>query len=353
MHYIAGVFLFFSRAQTTTEALLVLSVSIFLLIFFLTTVYTQMENSNILEQQKIGSAAVKALAKEVDDAYFLGAGTVKNVYIYMPRLVDYDYSYIEGKSIVLRVENTDYISSTKVDVRGEWPNSSGASVFSIHAYGEFVTLSDQPVSFSPAQLNPVVLQGNSIDTNILITNISDSEKEYNFYSEFPSSGSDVSLSTTIVNPITIGVGSNEIVPLTISCTSSAFGGYDGKIVFVPSITTDANLSVPIKLVCNYAQEKLVLSPLTKTISVSSGSQSTSSIEVCNNSPLVFREVEALVSGEASSYVFANFFEDVEANSCSTIPLAISAPISTGTYAGSISASSSGYSSTASISLVVS
>jgi len=346
-------YLFFSRGQTTTEALLVLSISIFLLIFFLSTIYDQIYNSNILEQQKIGSAAVRALAKEVDDAYFLGAGTVKNVYITLPRLVDYDYSYISGKSIILRVEQTDYISSTKVDVRGAWPDHSGVSVFSIRAFGDFVTLADQPVYFSPAQLNLVVLQGESSDENILITNVSDSQKDYNFYSEFPSAGSGVVLSTTAVNPITVDFNSSEIVSLNISCDSDAFGNYDGKVVFVPSNSTDANISVPIKLACNYARERLVLSPLEKTIATSVGSDTTSSILVCNNSSLAFNEVEAKIIGNASEYVFTNFFEDVASDSCSTIPLSIYAPSSPGTYAGSIIVSSSGYSSTASLSLVVS
>ncbi|VVB75367.1 Uncharacterised protein [uncultured archaeon] len=345
--------MFSRRAQTTTEALLVLSMAVFLLIFFLSTAYNQIYNNTVLEQQKIGSAAVKALAKEVDDAYFLGAGTVKNVYIKMPRLVDYEYSYISGKSIVLRVEQNDYISSTKVDVRGTWPDQSGVSVFSIHAYGDFVTLADQPVFFSPAQLNITVLQGASSDINISITNISDSAKDYNFYSEFPSTGSGASLSTTSLNPITIDSNSTSTISLTFSCSSDAFGNYDGKVVFVPSNSTDANISVPIKLACNYAKDRLVLSPIGKTISVSASSTATSSILVCNNSSLAFKEVEAHLEGSAAAYIFTNFFEDVSADSCSTIPLSISAPASAGTYDGNITVSSSGYSSTAAISLVVS
>jgi len=348
-----GVILFSIRAQTTTEALLVLSIAIFLLVFLLITSYNQIYNNNILEQQKIGSAAVKALAKEVDDAYFLGAGTVKNLYIMMPRLVDYDNSYISGKSIVLRVENTDFVSSTKVDVRGEWPNHSGASVFSIRAFGDYVTLEDQPVFPSPAQVALSVLQGASSDVNILISNTSSSQKDYNFYDEFPSLGSEASLLTSSVNPITIDSNTTTVVPLEISCANDAFGGYYGKVVFVPAILTDANISIPIKVVCNYASQKLELSPLQKTIYASAGAHSTDSIIVCNNSPLVFNDVEAKLSGAAASYIFTNFFEDVAANLCSTINLSINAPSAPGTYAGLIIASSSGYSSTANISLVVS
>jgi len=319
----------------------------------MSTVYNQIYNNNILEQQKIGASAVKLLAKEVNDAYFLGPGTVKNVRVFMPRLIDYNNSYIIGKSIVLRVAKTDYVSSTKVDVRGSWPNRSGVSVFSVRAFGDFVTLEDQPVSFSPAQLSVLLLQGNSTDKNIVISNTSASQVVYNFYNEFPSAGSDVLLSTSIINPITIASGAFETIPLSLSCTRDAFGAYYGKVVFVPTDINDANLSVPIKLVCNYAQEKLSLFPTEKIISISAQGTATDSILVCNSSPLAFEDVKASISGAASNYVFTNFFESVPADSCSTIPLSISAPASVGTYAGTISVSSTGYSSTANISLVVS
>jgi hypothetical protein len=97
------------------------------------------------QQQQKGMEAVMLLAKEIDEAYSLGDGAVKNGTIVIPKETNLVDSYIEGKKLVLKVGPKELTASTKVDANGTWPTRIGPYVFSLTAYSDFVDITFQKI----------------------------------------------------------------------------------------------------------------------------------------------------------------------------------------------------------------
>jgi hypothetical protein len=317
-------------------------------------VYDQIHTNYIQSQQKIASTVVSTLAREVDDAYFLGPGTIKNIRLVMPKEVDLTNSYISDKSIVLRVLGSDYVATTTVPVRGNWPNSDGSYVFVIKTYNDFVSISLQPIDFTPSQVSAVIPQGSYADTNIVLTNSSQVDATYNFSIDMNSIDPSIVSVTKLTEgtSITITTSSPEIIPLRLSCSRTAFGSYSGSIILSPEDTTDVNLSVPINIVCLSTQQKLSIFPQTKTLTGFTGVSSSDSMSVCNSTPVEFTSSSATIDGNASFYVYTNFSGSINPNSCRTLDLNIRPPSIIGNYTGRIYVSSSSYNAFADLNLVV-
>ncbi|MFA5126133.1 MAG: LamG domain-containing protein [archaeon] len=340
-----------NRAQSSVETLIILATGLFILSALTVMVYEQLNSNYYQQQQKIGSNAINTLAKEINDAYFLGPGTVKNVIITMPSMVDYDKSYIEGKYLILNVAGSDLFASTKVNVRGIWPNTSGSFVFVITSFDDFVSVSTQPISFSPSQISEALQQDSSMDVNVVVTNSSASNMDYNLVINFAGNESEQMVSSS-VSQISFVAGTDTTVPFSLACLRDSFGSYSGSIVFVPLSSSDSNISFPVNLVCSSSQTKLSIYPSLKTINSSPNGSSTVNLLVCNNSSTKFSGSSALVSGEISSYAFTSFSGDINANSCRTLYLGILAPSTEGAYSGLLRVDSSGYTAYSDLNLIV-
>lgn len=341
------------RAQSSLETLLILATALFILTALVSMVYDQLDSGNLQQQQKMGSNVLRTLAKEIDDTYFLGPGTVKNITITIPGMVDYNKSYIEGKGLVLNVGGSDFVASTKIEARGIWPNTSGSYVFQITAYDDYVGVSTQVVSFNPSQVNEVIPQFSSTDVNVSITSSSNSDLNYLINIEFPSSGENLVTLTSSLSSILVPANASAIVPLTLNCERDSFGSYNGKIVFVPVNSTDFNVSVPIDLVCSSSQTKLGIYPIYKLINSVKLISSTDSLLVCNGSSGDFSNSVVSFTGEAARYIFSDFNGTITAESCRSLDLIINPVPDANNFSGKIYVYSSGYSAVADLNLVVS
>jgi len=337
------------RAQAVIETLIILAIAVFILTFLVTMVYAQFDSYNRQVQERQASLAVSTLAKEIDDAYFLGPGTVKNVVIILPTDVDLDNSFILGKAVVLRVGESDITASTSVTVRGSWPNSSGSYVFSITSFGDFVYVSQQDIMFSPARISQSVAQTFYKDLTIVATNSSQTSKSYDIELDFPSDGSsEASASISASSPITFAASSSTNIPLRVSCARDSFGSYVGSIIFNPTDGSDNNLSVPINLVCVSSQPKLKIFPSTLSIEYTAGSNYTNSLLACNLTSSAISSPSVTVTGGIVPYVFASQISSIPANSCSTINLAIFVPSGMSTFSGKVNISAQGLSSSSDV-----
>ena len=343
---------FSPRAQSSIETLIILAIGLLILSILIGIVYDQLNSSFAVEQQRVASSAVRTLAKEIDDAYFLGPGTIKNVTIKLPEDVNFESSFIRNKSIVLNVGGTDVVADTSVDVNGVWPNTSGSFVFLITAFDDLVTVSVQPLNFSPSQINETLLQGTSKDIVVTVTNTSPSAINYSINQIFPEGSSLASSLSLSENALGISENSSTSFTATISCGASALGSYSGRINFVPNTSSLALLSVPINLVCVSAQTKLSVFPSSKSISAVVGVNKNDSVVVCNNTGAVMSSVSAQVTGAAASYVFPVFPISVPAYSCANLDLNIIPSSTVGSYNGSLKVSSAGINAFSNISLDV-
>lgn len=341
------------RAQSSIETLIILATALFILTALVSMVYDQLNSGYLQQQQKMGLNGLRTLAKEIDDAYFLGPGTVKNVTIIMPDLVDYNNSYIEGKGLVLNIGGTDFVVSTKIEARGSWPNTDGSYVFVITAYDDYVGVSTQVVSFNPSQISEVVSQSSSVDVNITITSHNWNDLNYLVYPEFPTSAEGLAALTTTTDSVVVPANESSIILLTLSCARDSFGSYSGKVVFVPINSTDNNVSVPVDLVCSSIQTKLGIYPNYKEINSVVLVSNTSSLLVCNGSTGDFSNSLLSFTGEASRYIFSDFNGTITAQSCRSLDLIINSVSTAGTYLGKVYVYSGGYSAVADLNLIVS
>jgi hypothetical protein len=312
-----------------------------------------MDTGYVQQQQKIGSAAINSLAKEINDVYFIGPGTVKEVVIVLPQAVDLNKSYIEGRGIVLNVAGTDLVASTKVNTRGIWPNTEGSYVFLLTAYSDFVMVSSQPISVSPLNIEKTISQASSGDFNLIITNNSSNNYPYEVSVFFPdNSSSEASLSSSSLGSITFNALSQNTLSFSLTCNPESFGSYSGKIIFDPLSANDANLTIPVNLVCSSAQSKISFFPVKKNIVAYGGKKTNGNVLVCNNTSTDMNAVLFSFDGDVFSFTGFSTPEKLLANSCSTISFAVNAPNDWKSYLGKLRVSSANFSSSLDVNIVV-
>jgi len=336
-----------SRAQASVETMLLLGIALFIIGAFATIIFDQINSSYVQQQQKMGSQSLRTLAKEIDDAYFLGPGSVKTVQVHIPELTDFSNSYMQGKSLVLNIAGTDFIASTKVPLSGAWPNSDGAYEFVITAFENFVSIAVQKLSFSPNQLTVSLRQGSSSAFNLVVDNVGGEPASYDFSIVFE--GADAAVSSGQAGVLSFEEGESKSLQLTAVCGSGSAGSYDGYLLFAG----DYNATLPVRVVCSSQYSKLMVLPSAKTVLSGAGSVSSESFLVCNNTPAEFYSAVVSLSGEVSSYASSGFSGTLGANSCRQLDLNIHSPQSPGTYSGRLVVSASGYSAYSDLNLVVS
>lgn len=341
------------RAQTSIETLIILAIGLFLLAVMTSLVYDQINSAYVREQQKVGLSTINLLAKEIDDTYFLGSGTVKEIVLAMPDLIDLNKSYIRDRSIVLSVAETDLVASTKINVRGTWPNISGEYSFVITAFGDFVAVSVQPLSFSRAKVSESVLQNSSLNFDINVTNVSDINHSYNLSTIFPSdSSTGATLTSTSLGLIDFSVGEKVLIPFSVVCEKDSFGSYSGQIIFAATTIADSNLSIPVNIICSSTQSKLMIFPKIKNVTVAQGGLVNTSVLLCNTTFKDLNSLTVSISGASSSFVGASFLSGVPAASCSNLALSIVGPVVPGEYLGVIKITSANESSSSDLNISV-
>lgn len=338
------------RAQSTIETMLILAAGIAVLTTLVSIVYTNIGSGVAAQQQNQGYAALRELVVGINDAYFMGPGTVKESVIVLPDGTDLNRSYMRGKALVLNVDGSDLSVSADVNVVGSWPNSSGSYVFTITAGDSFVYVSTQPLSFSPPVISQTVAQNSSKDVNVAFTNVTSSSLSYSVVLGL-SGDANVTYGYSQPSPFTLAAGAGTSLIFTLACSKTSSGAYSGLVALVPSVSTDANLALPVRIVCSSAQPKLAVLPSSKSISASPNSSSSDSVIVCNSSPSDFSPVSSAISGDAARYVFTSFSSTISANSCSSVPLSVKSG-GAGTYLGKLSITGGGFSADANITLSV-
>jgi len=338
--------------QTTIETLLMLTIGIFLLATLVIIVYEQINYGYASQQQNSAELIVVTLSKEINDVYFAGPGNVKSINLTIPEGFDLNNSLISGRALLLSVNGTDHTASTKVDVRGAWPSSSGSFNFVITAYSDFVYISVIEASFSPASISETLLQSQSKSVSILFTNNSSETIVYDMSIDFPAHGSGVTLSSVDEGEVSLNSDENTSLDFEISCGANAFGSYSGTVNFSPVSGADTALSFPVSLYCAPLQKKLGLYPSDKNIFAQASVNSSDSMIVCNNSTIDFASVVVSMTGPAASFVFPESVGALLKNSCKTLLLNLVPAATFESYLGVLRVQAAGLSAESDINFIV-
>lgn len=331
------------RAQSSIETILILAMALFILAALVGMVYDQISLFKVEQDQKIASIAVMSIAKEVNDVYFTGPGTVKNIIVQMPEDIDFSKSSIEGRTLLLNVGGGDIFASTNIDVRGDWPSGAGLYSFSLNAFDDYVSISVVDVSASPSQISEQLNQGESKSFSVTLANNSAKDYFYSLSNEFPfapSSGAD--LTSDLTGLLKVKTSDSNSVNFLINCESDSFGSYSGKLVFVPLDSSDSNITVPINLFCSSAQTKLISYPGSKIFNVKKNSVSFDSIFVCNATSRDFVSSKVSISGGVAPFVITSFSQGISKSSCKEIQFVINAPNLEESYVGYVLIESGGF-----------
>ncbi|MEK6958722.1 MAG: hypothetical protein AABW59_01615 [archaeon] len=335
-------------AQASVETIVLLAIGLIITAAFSALVIEQINSSYAQEQQKFGLQAINTLASEANDAYFLGAGTIKTVLITMPSAVDMNRSYISGREIALNVMGTDLFALTKVELRGQWPNEDGSYLVVITAYDEYVSISFQSITIYPTRISETLSQGTSKTDFIEVANPLSVDANYAFTIDFNSSTKATVTSTQ--GPF-VELASNESaqIPITLTCASDAAGTYIGKII----LSSEGVISIPVTLLCLSPQPKLAIYPTTVVIPAVRRVILVEEFFVCNNTSTDFNSSKSNISGgNFASIAFTSFSSSIPANSCVDLNLTINAK-NAGTYPGELTVTSSGLSAKSNITVLVS
>lgn len=265
------------KCQAAIESMMILAAGMVALLILTAFLWDSYTTSQAAQQQQLGKDLLNRIAKEIDDAYFLGPGTVKKIILVMPQCADLNRSSFGSRTIILNVCGTDLISTTNVEVRGSWANAGSVHQFVITSFGDFVSVSASKLELSQYQINVVVLQGATKDVNISTRNVSGSSVDYVVSTSF--SYSDVDVSITPDGSQTYSINEDKNFAITISCSDSAVGAYSGLIEF----GGDENITIPLSIICASTQAGLLVSPAQKPIFVQGGNSFEESFLVRNNS----------------------------------------------------------------------
>lgn len=322
------------RAQAGIETMLVLAIGIFIVLFLVSMTYEQINSSRENGQQVMAQNAVNTLAREIDDAYFLGPGTVKDVKIQIPTGVDFDNSFISEKSVVLRIAGTDAVASTTAEVEGQWPNTNNSVVFSVVAYEDKVIVSSQELAFNPSKISESLQDGDTKDVTLSIENITENQKEYSLSVTGDTAGSYGS-ATLSTGSLTIPASSSESINVQLACDPAAFGNYNGRIEVTPQQEPYYTTTVPISIFCRSGTRTLISYPREKQITLPTSTTTTQTLTICNTSNTLLTNSNVTYTGNISGQISTSFSGNIGINSCVPLTLNISTGGTPGTYSGSV------------------
>ena len=335
-----------SRAQASIETLIILAIAMVSLAIFSGIIWNQVSTQYVFEQQQMGSEALRTLTREINDVYFLGPGSVKEVTIKMPDLIDFDRSSISNNTLLLNIGGSDIFSSADVNVVGIWPNTNGSYVFRLVSFGRYVSISSDLLSFSPAQISESISQGSSKDVVITVKNLSPDSASYVLRTNFSSAYASIN-SAQEGETINFTGSEEKELSFSLSCSSDATGNYSGEVVFA----ADINAAIPVNINCTSSQSNLTILPQTKTVSFYTNTSSNETFLVCNNSKADFPYSSISVGGDIQQITSSSFTDSISANSCKQISVRVNSPEFAGTYSGTFSVLSGGLTASTTINVV--
>lgn len=332
------------NGQATIETLILFAAFLTMLLIFLSIAVDQIQQNIENDQKMQMSQSLNSLKSEIQNVYFLGVGSVREIYVDFPQSVNFEKSFIEDKYLIINIFDSDLAINTGVNIKGDWPNSPGNHKITIVAYNNYVGINIHLLDFYPKAINQTINQGFSKDINLEVKNVSNNLKNYYLLINFESELANVE---SIFNEQELVFEKNEIkeIPIKLFCSNNASGNYFGEIIFI----SDINAILPINITCVSSQKNLTIFP--KNIQIEfEGESVVKEFLVCNNSKtdLIINNVN--IVGNLREIVLFDFSGKINSNSCRVLNLTI-LEHEYGNYFGELVINASGLVDSASIEII--
>ncbi|MFH1521023.1 MAG: VWA domain-containing protein [Candidatus Micrarchaeota archaeon] len=238
-----------SKAQTSFEFLLILSVAILVLVIIAVISQGHVTTVQNIKDDTDAKNSLMDLSSAAKEVYAQGEGSKKKVYIQLPSTYDADKSFVSNKSIRINAAGTDHVSIENFNVRGYLPSTSGGHWVWVVSEGNRVRIGDAMMELDKNRIFLVMDSNSTASTSFNVKNIWIG---------------DIGITTsTIWNnyevtmdgvPVSFSINVGNIYPITLEFVSSADSGgvYTGQIILVATDdignTEDVNVPVTIDVI---------------------------------------------------------------------------------------------------------
>ncbi len=130
------------KAQTTVELLVILAIGLVVLAAFVGFITNQIVILQKTQAQKSAQATLEQLVAAINDVYVQGEGATKQVTVIWPSGIDASNSSITGKTIRLRVYDSDLVKSAIPNITGSLPTTAETQRVTVRAFEGFVGIGD-------------------------------------------------------------------------------------------------------------------------------------------------------------------------------------------------------------------
>ncbi|MBI2598469.1 MAG: hypothetical protein HYW50_04705 [Candidatus Diapherotrites archaeon] len=343
------------KGQASVELLVVLATGLIVLIAVFS--YTNQSVAEINNEKLVETArsSVNTLKDAANDVYSQGVGAKKQVFFVVPQGTSPASSGIIGQSIVLNLLGSDVFAKTNTALNGQIPTTPGGHWVWVTAFENYVAVGTQNISIDKTSSYVTLLQNDSKQDTITITNNSTENATVTITKNW--SHTNVTLDATPLS-FTLNSGAQQTINLTYASNPAA-GNYAGTLdisATFPTIPTE-NISLPLNAEVTVTQSRIIILPITYSVSLQAGGTNSSNFQVCNNSTTTLTSISFTKTGAISTWISPEPIPPIaslNAGQCQTVPYTISVPPAqpTGTYNGEITATDGTNSDSIAISVTV-
>ncbi len=140
------------RGQAATEYLLLVSVGLAMLVFFISLVNEEMVRLNLSSDESLARASLDQLCLSAKALYLRGEGSSTTVGYSLPSSYDPNNSFIENSTVLMRIGKGDMVCDSGVQLKGTLPKEHGTGKVLLYNKDTYVLVNSEVVFVIPAQL---------------------------------------------------------------------------------------------------------------------------------------------------------------------------------------------------------
>ncbi|MBU0532418.1 hypothetical protein KKB44_02900 [Candidatus Micrarchaeota archaeon] len=243
------------RAQTSIEFLLVLALAVFILTTVIIIALQQVGGISELKEQHDATNSILDISAAAKEVYAQGEGARKQVYIILPSSYEPENSYIENRTIRLKVRGSDYVTVEYFEVHGSFPGTSGAHWVWVISEGNKVRIGNAMLSLSKNSIYVIMNRNETTNASFYVKSLWNSSINVEHAEIWTSDKVDMDISPG--SGFVLGPSDKQTIDLSFSASPTAVGYYNGEMRFTASDAENntETVRVPITIeIAGYAVE---------------------------------------------------------------------------------------------------
>ncbi|QQR92140.1 MAG: hypothetical protein IPJ89_03175 [Candidatus Iainarchaeum archaeon] len=327
-----------SRGQSTVEMLVAVAIATVILAYlvnFTTTHVLQLQQQQAI---KTGQIAVAEMADAINGVNAQGIGAQESIIIHFPRGIDPANVYFSGKSIVMRVYDTDITATTDVTLTGSLPTTFGPKQLLLTTTATGVHVGSNTLSSSAASIYLPMARDSNQTTRITLTNHDSSSATLSASLSWSHT-----LVTTVISPSSGTIVGNAPFDIDLNAvsTASAIGNYTGTLTITATFSDRVEtFAIPINVeVFSNTGTLMNILPASLYFTTLGADSNAIGIQICNTGNAELKNISFIPSsGNAGDWIESiATIATLSGQSCTTETVTITVPGGTsyGHYLGSL------------------